>query len=407
MAQKRVLIVGGGIAGPVLAYWLGKNNYTVVVVERLQHHRQAGQVIDIEGPSKEIVSRMGILGKIETGSTKEAGVTFVDEMGCALGTFPAGQSAGASKQIEIMRPVLGTILFDAANALANVEFRFGSTVVGVEQSAASAKVVIQHSTSRETVEEEYDLVVACDGLRSRTRDLILPDSNPQSCIKSLNVFVAFFSIPAEPQDGPCSRLYTMVGRRSALIKPMTKEESSAYFIYAKYDQELHDARESRDIEKQKEVLARRYRGCGWETDRIAQGMLETDNFYFEEISQVKLQNWSHGRCVLLGDTAWCPSPLTGQGTNVAILGAYVLASKIVDHRDNVERALEEYEQDMRPFVNKIQAIPLGGYAPLIGNPDSSWGVWLLRSAVSWISWLGLYKYFPDTESRYDALPDLL
>ncbi|KAK7424661.1 hypothetical protein QQZ08_008544 [Neonectria magnoliae] len=348
MSPKRVLIVGGGIAGPVLAYWLGKNNYKVVVVERLQHHRQAGQVIDIEGPSKEIVSRMGILDKIETGSTKEAGVTFVDEMGCALGTFPAGQSAGASKQIEIMRPVLGTILFDAANALENVEFRFGFTVIRVEQSAASAKVVIQHTTSRETVEEEYDLVVACDGLRSRTRDLILPDSNPQSCIKSLNVFVAFFSIPAEPQDGPCSRLYTMVGRRSALIKPMTKEESSAYFIHAKYDQELHDAQESRDIEKQKELLARRYRGCGWETDRIAQGMLETDNFYFEEISQVKLQNWSHGRCVLLGDTAWCPSPLTGQGTNVAILGAYVLASKLVDHGDNIERALDEYEQDMRP-----------------------------------------------------------
>ncbi|KPM39255.1 hypothetical protein AK830_g7305 [Neonectria ditissima] len=406
MSQKRVLIVGGGIAGPVLAYWLGKNGYKVVIVERLQHQRQAGQVIDIEGPSKEIISRMGILDDIEKGSTKEAGVTFVDEVGRTLGAFPAGQSGGASKEIEIMRPVLGTILFDVANALENVEFRFASTVIGLEQSDTAATVEIQQTSTRETTKEEYDLVVACDGLRSRTRDLILPESDPQSCIKSLNVFVAFFSIPAQPHDGPYSRLYTMVGRRSALIKPMTAEESSAYLSCAKYDQELHDARESRDIQKQKEVLARRYRGCGWETDRIAQAMLETDNFYFEEISQIKLQKWSRGRCVLLGDTAWCPSPLTGQGTNTAILGAYVLASRIIDHEDNIERALEAYEQDMRPFVDNIQTIPLGGYAPLIGNPDSWWGVWIFRSVVSWISWLGLYKYFPDTETKYDALPDL-
>ncbi|KAH6877075.1 oxidoreductase [Thelonectria olida] len=368
MAQKRVLIAGGGIAGPVLAYWLGKSGYKVVVLERLQEHqRQAGQVIDIEGPSKEIVSRMGILDEIQQGSTKEAGVSFVDESGRALGMFPAGQSAGATKLIEIMRPVLGKILFDAADAFENVEFRFGCTVASSEQSENAVQV--EYSTIRGT----------------KTRDLILPGTNSQSCIKSLNVFVAFFSIPTQPQDGPCSRLYTMTGRKSALIKPMTEEESSAYFIHAKYDQELHEARESRDIEKQKEVLARRYRGCGWETDRIVQGMLETDNFYFEEISQVKLDKWSHGRCVLLGDAAWCPSPLTGQGTNVAILGAYVLASKLVEHGDDLECALGEYERDMRPFVSTIQSIPLGGYAPLIGNPDSSWGVWLFRSVVSWVS----------------------
>lgn len=406
MTQKRVLVVGAGIAGPVVAYWLGKNGYQVLVLEKLPHHGQAGQVIDLEGPSKEIVTRMGLLDKILEGSTKEAGITVVDEQGSAIGTFPAGQSAGASKLIEIMRPVLGSILFEAANTLQNVEFRFGFTCVGLEHQDDSVRAEIQETKTGSCSTEEFNFVIACDGLRSRTRDLILPHPD-KSSVKSLNVFVAFFSIPAAPHDGPYSRLYTMTGRRSAYIKPMTEEESPAYLIYAKFDQELHDAREARDIEKQKEILAQRYRGSGWETDRIVDGMLATRNFYFEEISQVKLERWSHGRCVLLGHTAWCPSPLTGQGTNAAILGAYVLASKLIENGDNVEKAFAEYENELRPFITSTQKIPLGGYAPLIANPESAWGVWLSRKVASWVSWLGLYKFLPDTETKYDKLPNLV
>lgn len=133
-------------------------------------------------------------------------------------------------------------------------------------------------------------------------------------------------------------------------------------------------------------------------------MMEAQNFYFEEISQVKLSKWSHGRCVLLGDTAYCPSPLTGQGTNLAILGAYVLASKLVKDGDNPRKAFEEYERDLRPYVNKVQPIPLGGYLPLLVNPDTSWGLWIQRFILSWISWLQPWKYCTDLKNVPYDLP---
>lgn len=132
--------------------------------------------------------------------------------------------------------------------------------------------------------------------------------------------------------------------------------------------------------------------------------MEAQNFYFEEISQVKLSKWSHGRCVLLGDTAYCPSPLTGQGTNLAILGAYVLASKLVKDGDNPRKAFEEYERDLRPYVNKVQPIPLGGYLPLLVNPDTSWGLWIQRFILSWISWLQPWKYCTDLKNVPYDLP---
>lgn len=133
--------------------------------------------------------------------------------------------------------------------------------------------------------------------------------------------------------------------------------------------------------------------------------MDSKNFYFEEISQVKLGKWSQGRCVLLGDTAYCPSPLTGQGTNLAILGAYILASKVIKHAEDPTAAFEEYEKDLRPYVDKVQPIPLGGYLPLLLNPDSSWGVWILRIFVGWISWLQPWKYFPDIKNVPYDLPD--
>ena len=117
-----------------------------------------------------------------------------------------------------------------------------------------------------------------------------------------------------------------------------------------------------------------------------------------------LDKWSQGRCVLLGDTAYCPSPLTGQGTTLAILGAYVFASEIEKDADNPTKAFEQYEKDMRPYVNKVQPIPLGGYLPLLVNPDTSWGIWIYRTILSWISLLQPWRYLPVVKNvPYDLL----
>lgn len=407
MSQKRVLVVGGGVAGPVLAYWLGKHSYNITVLERSKEQTELGQVIDIEGPSQEIVSRMGILESIREASTHEQGINCVNENGDVVGSFPAGQSAGATKDIEIMRPRLADILFKASNAYGNVEFRYGYTATGLEEKDNCVLAEIQNVATKETSTAEFDIVVACDGLRSRTRDLILPSAASQASIKSLQVYVAFFALPYETQDQPFSRLLNMPGRRTAFIKPIDDRISSAYMGVAKFDEELSEARASRDVNRQKEVVAKRFEGCGWETERLIKGLRVTDNFYFEEISQIKVDQWSQGRCVLLGDTAWCPSPLTGQGTNAAVVGAYILAHSILSHENDVGDAFREYEQNMRPFIDKVQSIPFGGLAPRIVNPDSSWGVWAQRSFVGVVSWLGLYKYFPDSKIEYENLPELL
>lgn len=404
--MPRVLISGAGIAGTVLAYWLGKNGFDVVVLDRVSSPKNpSGQIIDIAGPAQVIVQRMGMLESIQSKVTHEAGIRFVDESGREFARLPVGHT-GVSNEIEILRPLLAEILLGASDALSNVQFRFGCSIRSIRQSGSHVTVSIQEGAQVVETEEEYSFLVACDGLRSSTRDLILPESERRSCVKSINAFAAFFSIPAEPRDRPYATLFSAPGRRAVFTKPLSEQETSAYLTWCNTNQEFRDARASRDITLQKQVVADHFKNLGWETDRLIRGMMETNNFYFEEISQVMLTKWSKGRCVLLGDTAYCPSPLTGQGTNLAILGAYVLASKLTDMKEDPVKAFEHYEKDLRPYVNRVQPIPLRGFLPLLLNPESNWGIWINRTIISWVSWLQPWRYVPNTKNEFYDLPNL-
>lgn len=108
-------------------------------------------------------------------------------------------------------------------------------------------------------------------------------------------------------------------------------------------------------------------------------MLKSPDFYAQEIVQIRSPTWSRGRVVLLGDAGYCPSPLTGMGTSAAFMGAYVLAGEIARHSDDLLTALKRYEEVFKPFMNKLQDLPLG--IPGLVYPKSEWGIKVLYGLV--------------------------
>jgi 2-polyprenyl-6-methoxyphenol hydroxylase-like FAD-dependent oxidoreductase len=102
------------------------------------------------------------------------------------------------------------------------------------------------------------------------------------------------------------------------------------------------------------------------------------DFYFEAISQVRSPSFARGRIAVLGDAAWCATPISGMGTTLALLGAYVLAGELAAHDDHGE-AFAAYEAVMRPYVRKAQKLPPG--TPRIANPRTRAGVRLLNTAA--------------------------
>ena len=127
--------------------------------------------------------------------------------------------------------------------------------------------------------------------------------------------------------------------------------------------------------------------AGWETPRLLAGMDDSDDFYMQSVAQVKLESWSKGRMGLVGDAAYCPSPISGMGTTVAFVGAYVLAGEIAKCGADYKKAFEGYESLMRPFVVKAQKLPPG--APGIANPETAWGIKVFNGVLGFVSWSGL------------------
>ena len=79
------------------------------------------------------------------------------------------------------------------------------------------------------------------------------------------------------------------------------------------------------------------------------------DLYFDAVSQIRMERWSHGRAVLLGDAGYCPALLTGQGSTLAMMGAYILAGELKVALGDHQRAFHQYEQAFRPVVRQYRA----------------------------------------------------
>ena len=407
MPSERILICGAGVAGSILAFWLAKHDFQVVVVERSKAEQKAGQGIEIEEPALKVVKLMGILDKLNEKKTGEMGFDFVDQQSHSCGFFEVGGSISLTGTLELMRGDLTEILYKSADESANVTFQFETTIQSLRQTQDKVIVDLENRNNKNTKVEEFDFVVGADGVRSRTRQLVMGSPEKLNCFKSVGAFVAYFSIPKEDQDWPYSRLCHFTDRRIVWMRPIGKESkmTSVYLIHVHDDvPTLRRANAAGDRLKQKEAFAELYSDLGWETPRVIEQMMKAENFYSDELVQVKLQKWSQHRVVLLGDAAWAPSPFTGEGNQLAIIGAWVLAQELSRNRNPV--AFEMYEKRLRSYVENAQSIPLGGYAPYIFNPQTTWGIWLLRTIVrliSWtvrfISWTNLATMLPDQQQN--------
>ena len=225
----KVLISGGGIAGSVLAFWLARASTPskpihIRIIEKASSVLKTGQGIDVEGPAKEIVTRMGLLDTIKARTTGEQGFRCIDNNNRVYTTFERGL---LTREIEIMRGDLCEVLTNAVNGRPNVELQYSRQITDIVQMNDKVRVTISKDGGQ-TYVEEYNAVIASDGVRSKTRDLMLDPADIRDCVKSKDLCVAFFSVPAQPQDKPYARFQHALGGRSVLIRPVTTESSSVY-----------------------------------------------------------------------------------------------------------------------------------------------------------------------------------
>src|SRR5262249_20805396 len=112
MRRPAVLICGAGIAGPTLAYWLGRDGFHTPVVERAGDLRPRGNPVDVRGGAAQVAGRMGILPRLREAATHATGFAFVTAAGRRIGPLRLGRPRG--DEVEVPRGDLAAILSEAA-----------------------------------------------------------------------------------------------------------------------------------------------------------------------------------------------------------------------------------------------------------------------------------------------------
>lgn len=360
--NKRILISGAGIAGPALGFWLHRYGYSVVIAEKADAIRDGGQNVDIKGAGRDVVKRMALAERIESKNTLEQGQKYVDARGKLIASFPKGAVGSLTSEFEILRGDLATILYDVTKD--RCEYRFATFVSRIEENEGYSTATFNNGDK-----EDFALIVCAEGMSSSTRDMVLPG---QTRFRYLGAYMSFFKIPKRPEDDHWAYSVNGSGGTLIVMRPGDEKTTTVLVTFPVPDADASVAGQSH----RKALLREALRGRGALADRILSEIDNVQDFYFGPMSQVKTASWSKGRFALLGDAAYCPTPFTGQGAALSLVGAYVLAGEIANH-DSPSDAFNAYEKIVRPYVETVQAQLSPGMIRLI-HVRSTLGISVLR-----------------------------
>ncbi|KXX77502.1 Kynurenine 3-monooxygenase [Madurella mycetomatis] len=402
----RVLISGAGIAGPALAHWLTRlpapSRCEITIVERHPRLRNSGQQIDLRGQGIDAMRRMGIEPAVRAHLVDEPGMQIINARGEPRAYFESNKTGkgaqGFSAEWEIMRGDLCDVLYQATEGLPGVKYVFGCSVESFTQEGSGGKVHVKLSDGRE---DEYDLLVGADGIGSRIRRQMFTDGRPDP-LKPVGMSIAFYTIPPQEGDRDFATMCHLPGRRMITTRRDRPDCLRVYLMVAGEHSELKSALKHGTVAEQKEAWVKLFKhdmDSSWQMPRFLDGLLNSelaDDFYTQELAQVRLDNWSNGNVVLLGDAAFCPSPITAMGTSVALVGAYVLAGEIArafvkgaqdgqaSPAERIPEALAAYEKTLRPFILDVQNVPITWITKIL-IPETSWGI----ASLQWVAWLAI------------------
>ncbi|MEV4360879.1 FAD-dependent monooxygenase [Nonomuraea sp. NPDC049625] len=338
LANKTVLISGASVAGPALAYWLQRYGFTPTVVELAPALREGGYKVDLRGVAMDVVDRMGLTPAVKRYSTRMRGGAWVNAAGKPLATLgPDLIGLRAPSDDEVLRGDLARIMYDATKQ--GVEYLFGDSITGLTQGHDGVMATFARSAPR-----MFDLVIGADGLHSNLRAQVFGEE--AKFVRPLGMHACVFTVPNHLGLDRWELIYPTPGKVVNLYSTR-QSAAKAQFIFPT-PAVLPDRR---DVAAQQRLVAETFAGAGWESSTLLAAMPHSPDFYFDSASQVRLDRWSAGRIALVGDAAHSPSPLSGQGTSLALVGAYVLAGELKAAGGDHRVAFARYQEEMSGYVD--------------------------------------------------------
>jgi 2-polyprenyl-6-methoxyphenol hydroxylase-like FAD-dependent oxidoreductase len=361
--SPHAVISGAGIAGPALAHQLACRGWRTTVLERAPQRRDQGSNVDVRGAAREVARRMGIEDDLRAANTGEIGMRFVTDDGRAVAEFPmdgSGEKDGPTAELEILRGELSRILIEHTRD--GTDYRFGTQITGLTDDGDHVRADLDDGTAIDA-----DIVVIAEGMRSRTRDLVLPLQ-----VTELGMYIAYLTIARQDIDSPWWNWHHLPRSRAVHLRPDNLGTTRAMLSF------MSDVRGLERLGREDQVAILRRNFADADDARRILAEVDEASLYFDALGQVRAPRWSKGRVALLGDSAYCVSPVGGGGSSLALIGAYVLAGELT-RTDDHRAALTSYEHFMRPYVASAQDVR--PWVLRAANPRSRAGIRALHATA--------------------------
>jgi len=382
MNNKNILISGAGIAGVSLAFWLKKFGFNPTLVEISPGLREGGYAIDFMGAGYDVAEKMGILPALEKADLDISKLVFVDKNNKEKGSmnYQEIRKLMNNRALTLLRSDLAKVIFNSLGK--DTQIIFGDTINKIVRDDEKVTVTLRSGRIL-----SFDLLIGADGLHSRVRELVFGAESKFE--KYYGYYTSSFTMNDFANLGRDFSMYNVPCKQVAVYS-YNENKAAAFFVFSSSEKLLYD---HHDIGRQQQILKDEFINTGWKCRELLSQMEASPDFYFDSISQIKMENWSQGRITLVGDAGYCPSLLSGKGSTLAIVGAYILAGELKQANGNYQSAFENYENMLKPFIEKKQKAAQSFAKSFV--PKSNFGITLRNLVFRLMSVPFISKLFLD------------
>ncbi|GAB3801061.1 FAD-dependent monooxygenase [Spirosoma humi] len=341
--EKKVLVSGASIAGLSTAYWMNRLGYKVTVIEMANEPRTNGAAVDLRGDTIAIVKRMGIFDQLKSHRLYVEKIEFKNADDRTEGSILLTNEGDElpDNEIEIERDKFVGVLYTQLKN--DVDFIFNNSITDLNETNDDINV-----TFKDGSQHAFHLVFGCDGIHSGVRKIWFGHETEYN-----HFLEAYFSLTIVNKlliKEKTMQLYNVPGK--AIMLNAYNNKTDVIFCFHTEKEIPYDYR---DTEQQRKIILAQFAGQGWRTAELLDEVQQSGKFYFDKFCQIKMPLWTKGRVALVGDAAYCASPAAGMGGSLAMNGAAAVADALQKHNGNFELAFPDYDKQLRPFIEDVQA----------------------------------------------------
>jgi 2-polyprenyl-6-methoxyphenol hydroxylase-like FAD-dependent oxidoreductase len=377
--KNKVLISGSGIAGLTLGWWLKKYKFDPKIIEIAPARRKGGYMIDFWGIGYDVAEKMEIIENLKNAHYNIPKLVFVDEDGDKVGTLNIQKLRKRIdyRHFNLLRSDLEKILYNQIKD--KVKIQYSTSIKNLKILNNKVQVELSNGTF-----ETYDYVIGADGLHSNTRNIIFGPEHQFE--KFMGYYTASYTIDNFLKEDRVFQSHT-IPKKQVAIYTVKEDKLASFFVWKS---ERLDYSYSNSSQKKK-FLKKAYEDVGWKTEIILNALEESPDFYFDSVSQIEMDKWYKDRVVLVGDACQCVSLISGQGSGLAMAGAYILAGEMKRNRGNHEKAFNIYQEKMKPEIIRKQEMAQDFASSFV--PESKFSLWVRNKLSNIMTLPILYKYF--------------